>query len=144
MLTASLLNADNLFVGVLRYDLTFTAEKTCTISKVSFDRGSRHLFVTEFDVSRHLSPGDTMRVNLDSGIGFYFLATCLQEPFISAQRTMELWRGLRQITEKIRHERQARNQLSTWDKQIYEVLFHEKQQPVPWGDSGLLVQRDYR
>lgn len=76
-----------------------------------------------------------MRVNLDSGIDFYFLVTKLQEPFESVESNLETWRGLRHVVKRIIHEREARKQFGTWDKQIYEVLFHEKQQPIPGRDS---------
>jgi hypothetical protein len=144
MLTAIVLGPEGDHLGVLGKDFIFRPEISCIVQSIGFYRHGKQLFRTDLDSPRACTVDDEVRVNLDSGIGFYFLATILQEPFTSVEDMMNVWRSLRRLVEKIIHEREARNEFGTWDKQIYEVLFHEEQQPVPWGDSGLLVQRDHK
>jgi hypothetical protein len=137
-----LLDADNKFIGILPDNFEFTAKKNCTPAKVAFYKGPKHLFSTDFDTPRSVAKYDTLRVKLDSGINFYYLATKVREPMRNVEQMLIVWRSLREIVGRIRHERKARDQLSTWDQQIYEVLFNEKQQPISRRDTGLLVQRD--
>ena len=140
-----LLGADNKFVGILEDNFSFTAKETCSPSKVAFYKGLKHLFTTEFANTVTLNATDTLNVKLDSGIDFYYLTTQIRGPFTGAERTLVLWRSLRRIVQRIKNnEHKAREQLSTWDKQIYEVLFDEKQQPFSRRDSRLLVLRDLK
>lgn len=144
MLQAYMLSPEGEKLGVLSNEFTFKPTESCMVQSVGFYRGKKQLFRSDLDSTRAVTVDDEIRVTLDSGIGFYYLATKLQEPFTSVKDMMTVWRTLRRMVGKIIHERQARNELSTWNKQVYTVLFYEKQQPVPWGDSGLLVQRDHR
>jgi hypothetical protein len=137
-----LLDADNKFIGILPDDFEFAAKTTCNPAKVAFYKGPKHLFSTDFNVPKTIFEGDILRVKLDSGINFYYLATKVREPLRNVEQMLTVWRSLREIVRRLKHERQARDQLSTWDQQIYEVLFNEKQQPVSRRDTGLLVQRD--
>jgi len=132
MLSCYLLTPDEELIGALGSDFTYTTTKNVLIGKVSFyktvDGIARHLFITEFNQPRTLNKGDTVRVNLDSGIDFYYLITkakfLLDEGF---EEFIVICRGIYKIAEKIKHERQARDEFNSWDPQIYHVLFNEKQ-----------------
>ena len=135
MLRACLLDSDNNFVGVLKNDFSFQATEDCRADKISFYRDKNHLFVSEFTHTANIRATDIVKVKLTSGIAFYYLVTKSREPFKSAEDSLLLWRTIREMTEKIIHEREARRDFDSWDPQIYEVLFNEKQQPISGGDS---------
>jgi hypothetical protein len=141
MLIARMLGPEGENLGVLNDDFIFRPFESCIIHSVGFFRNKELLFRTDLDIPRDVGQHDEVRVNLDSGIGFYYLVKKVQEPFKSVEDLLTAWRTIRKIAGKIKNERQARDELGTWNKQIYEMLFNEKQQSFPGGDSRLLVQR---
>jgi len=130
MISCYLQDPNHNVVGVLETDFTFTATETCIVSQVSFYKTvngvDTHLFRTEFNATRALNKGDTLVVKLDSGINLYYLLTKIKETDLSVETKIRICQGIHDIAEKIKHERQARDQFNTWDPQIYNALFNEK------------------
>lgn len=127
MLKCYLLDSDNKIVGTLEDDFTFTPDNDAYVAKASFYKGDRHLFVTEFDQSRLIHTDDTLVAKFDSGIDFHYLIYKLREPKGTFENRLKLFRGLLKVIRRIKYERQARDQLDTWDPQVYKILFDEKQ-----------------